>query len=477
MQPEVVAVNTNDPHWDDMLTFRQTSIRQERPWSEVADDVSDDTYQSDSRWAHATQTRLGRLLWLTLLPVLLVVGWSSVPLMTDPLTGKLNFWFFLCFYYGLYNAVALALVTQIFRVYSLTWWPSSVNGTLANIMSWSISLAVAALAHVLGTGAERHPMAWTGLTLLTLLLPVALSLGVIQRRRRRRPKRASSEYMPLLAISTVEWRTPASYRRFLWFLGSLLLWYLALGAGEYLASAFTSTLPHTTADGFFYVYTWILTVNLLSAMATWVISARIRSWPLQYIYTLYFFMTYFIFYRNLFARLQDPSQVVLLQVGSSLWVVFIYPVRMTRLAYRVLAFILGLPQDQNSYQAYGRQLRRTVFLRMRAETATMACFLACVTLLHFGPNRQHYPYFQFNPTDDQYDYEYRLTVRASAYIWASELVAGLGVRLLCRWAFGQSVSTDAQKDFQRYPHVVPAMVLVTVHVLQNILFGLIKLEF
>ncbi|KAI9504043.1 hypothetical protein BX070DRAFT_200992 [Coemansia spiralis] len=428
---------------------------------------------------------VGRSLCLTMLPVAVVLLWCSVPLKTDAvLSGggeekeKLNFWFFLFFYYGIYNAVALALVTQIFHVYSLTWWPRSMSGVMANVISWLFSTLLGALVYLLDTGIERDPLTWTALTLLTLLLPVAISFATIQRHHRRSRRQhvgVDDEQRPLMATST-EWRTPASYRRFLWFCSSFLLWYAALAAGEYLAYIYIETLPHTTKDGFYYVYSWIATVNILSALASWVVTTKIRSWPLQYIYTLYFFTTYFIFYRNLFARLQNPEQVVFLQLGSSLWVVLIYPLRMASPVYRILASICRWGDDY-SYETYVRQLGRAFFLRTKAENATMLGFLCWVTILHFGPNSRHYPYFKFEPKDDEFNYEYGLTMRASIFVWASELAAGRIVRFIFRHAYGLNIGSEAVYDFRRYPHVVPVMVLVTIHVLQNILFGMIHLDF
>ncbi|KAJ1642620.1 hypothetical protein LPJ64_005551 [Coemansia asiatica] len=485
------ALDRLDAHWDDMLTFRQTRVRvpRERTWSGSSASSLNDGMAGGQpvRWRRllpSASSAMGRLAWLTLLPVSIVVAWCAVPLQTDLVLGpdgttkrRLNFWVFLFFYYGTYNAVALLLVTQIFRVYSLTWWPRAMSGVLANVASWVFTTALGALVHTMRTGIERNPLAWTALTLLTLLLPVLVSFASIQRHHRQsvRRRRPPSEAQPLVATAT-EWRTPASYTRFLWFCSSFLLWYAALGAGEYLAHVYISTLPHSTKDGFFYVYSWIATVNVLSMLASWVVATRIRSWPLQYIYTLYFFMTYFIFYRNLFSRLQNPEQVVFIQLGSSLWVVFIYPVRMARWVYRLMAFCCRWSDDY-TYEMYVKQLGRTFFLRNLAENATMLGFLCWVTVLHFGPNRLHYPHFQFKPLDDEFNYKYSLTVRASIYVWVSELVASRIVRFLFRSIYKHDISAEAVHDFRRYPHAVPAMVLVTIHVLQNILFGMIRLSF
>ncbi|KAJ1820413.1 hypothetical protein LPJ60_003221 [Coemansia sp. RSA 2675] len=480
-----------NPHWDDMITFRQTRVRvpRERAWSgSEASFASEAPLDRGWRLLPMATNSLGRLLCLTVLPVAFVLAWCAVPLRTDVVVvggepvERLNFWFFLFFYYGTYNAVALMLVTQIFHVYSLTWWPKSMSGVLANVISWLFSTCLGALVYLLDTGIEKDPLMWTSLTLLTLLLPVVISFVSIQRHhrksassRRQNRRQAATEEQPLMATST-EWRTPSSYRRFLWFCSSFLLWYAALAAGEYLAYVYIDTLPHTTKDGFYYVYSWIATVNILSGTASWVVNTKIRSWPLQYIYTLYFFMTYFIFYRNLFARLQNPEQVIFLQLGSSLWVVFIYPVRMAKWVYRIMAYFCGWGEDY-PYETYVRQISRTFFLRNKAENATMLGFLCWLTILHFGPNSKHYPYFQFEPENDEFRYEYSLTLRASIYVWISELLSSLIVRSLFRWIHKQDTGEETVLDFRRYPHVVPVMVLVTIHVLQNILFGMIHLDF
>src|SRR4051812_41046304 len=41
---------------------------------------------------------------------------------------EINFWFFLFFYFGVYNAIALLLITKIFSIYALNWWPKALGG-------------------------------------------------------------------------------------------------------------------------------------------------------------------------------------------------------------------------------------------------------------------------------------------------------------------------------------------------------------
>src|SRR5438067_2081470 len=55
---------------------------------------------------------------------------SSLP-NHDKKPYEINFWFFLFFYYGFYNAIALLMITKIFDLYSLNWWPKKLGGVFA----------------------------------------------------------------------------------------------------------------------------------------------------------------------------------------------------------------------------------------------------------------------------------------------------------------------------------------------------------
>ncbi|KAJ2493216.1 hypothetical protein GGI11_009032, partial [Coemansia sp. RSA 2049] len=108
----------NDPHWDDMLTFRQTRVRvpRERAWSGAASvsasvsasasEASPERSSSSSsfsagggggRWWRLlpmATSAAGRAVCFTALPVCAVVAWCAVPLKTGA-AHKLDFWFFL----------------------------------------------------------------------------------------------------------------------------------------------------------------------------------------------------------------------------------------------------------------------------------------------------------------------------------------------------------------------------------------------
>lgn len=51
--------------------------------------------------------------------------------------------------------------------------------------------------------------------------------------------------------------------------------------------------------------------------------------------------TYFIFYRNLFARLKDPTQYLTVQILSSSWILIYYPISMSKFFYRILTIFFS----------------------------------------------------------------------------------------------------------------------------------------
>ncbi|KAJ1921960.1 hypothetical protein H4219_000307 [Mycoemilia scoparia] len=461
-----------NPNWNDMLTFRQTDVRipRERTWSQTEDSVYNQDYDSGSALGNRllpwVQSAWRRILLMVIFPALCVVAWCSVPIPMTTIKNNdgnqaiaMNFWFFLFFYYGIYSAVALLLVTQIFRLYSLNWWPKSMSGFTANAISWMVAMVLGSAAYLSDWGWAHEPFTWTGITLFTLLFPVMMSFSLIQRHHQKSIRRQSMNEYQQIFSSSVEWRVPASYRRFLWFCSTFLLWYIGLTAGEYLAYEYTSTLPHSSFVGLQYVYSWIGIIYILDAITAWIITVKVQSWPLLYIYQLYFSITYFIFYRNLFARLRTPSQVVLVQLGSSLWVVFIFPFRMARWVHRLLCRVFGF---DTTYDEYVRSLSRVFFLRNVAENVTMLGFLCWVSILHFGPNKKAYPYFQFNQKydDPNNHYSYELTMMASALVWLSEIVASRVVRVIVRLIYSHSISNSVVRDFMRYPNMIPAMILI-----------------
>ncbi|PVU89224.1 hypothetical protein BB561_005476 [Smittium simulii] len=325
--------------------------------------------------------------WEEMLTFLL--SWVSVPLPaikfesnTGSPTFKIHFWSFLLFYYGIYNLCALLLVTNMFRLYSLNWWPESMSATSAIITSWIGSMSLGAIFYEYDPQLLREPLVWTGITLATLILPLIISFLQTRKHYSQLPTRpiyaTTTDHM--LFFSSLEWRTPTSYLRFLWFCGIFTLWYLALVAGEYLAYTYVSTLPHKSIE------------NL----------------------------------KNLFARLHSPDQYLFIQLGSSLWVVLFFPFRMSKITWKILSYF-DLAAD--TYEEYLRHTGFTFYIRNLAENTTMLAFLSWVSILHYGPNKALYPYFQFSINDSdnsivgnnhEVRYSYELTMKASIVVWCCE---------------------------------------------------------
>lgn len=83
---------------------------------------------------------------------------------------------------------------------------------------------------------------------------------------------------------------PASFVRFLWFCTALFIAMLAYVLGEAYAEIYLGTLPHSTLDTVFYVYSWVLTVHSLDGLTGWILGGddgeRVGSYPLGWIFKL-----------------------------------------------------------------------------------------------------------------------------------------------------------------------------------------------
>lgn len=140
--------------------------------------------------------------------------------------------------------------------------------------------------------------------------------------------------------------------------------------------------------------------------------------------------------------------------------------------HRILTF-LGL--STQSYAAFQKICIRNVFIRFLAENVSMLAFLGSILVLHFGANKDVYPYFAFDDTIEPYDFE--LTFYASSITWACELAAGIVLRGIIRWIWGVNASVEGKLDLAVWPELLPTSVAVMLHVLQNMLFSIIRLHF
>jgi len=185
-------------------------------------------------------------------------------------------------------------------------------------------------------------------------------------------------------------------------------------------------------------------------------------------------LTYQTYVRALYARLRGP-QFAVLQIISSTGLIIVTPLLMSATCHWFLN-IIGV--NGQSYGTYQKQCVRNVFIRFLAENASMLAFLGSVVVLHFGANKDVYPYFAFDgAVGDEGDYDFGFTFYASSITWACELATSLILAGLIRWIYGVSVVTEGKLDFAVWPELLPTSVAVMLHVLQNMLFSIIRLQF
>lgn len=373
-----------------------------------------------------------RNLVLVWIPVMLVLLWCGLPFPTDvdPDGGvhDTNFFFFLFWYFGCYVAVALIFVTQLFTLYRLNWWPKKFGAKWSYLFFWTMSLCTGYLVHKFmpidrsrsdqmddGEREWQLKTEWVLLTFGTMAMPAFACFIGLRRSGRQRYRPIGSDVHHSLATHEHTRRIPSSYRRFLWFMGSLGLSLVSLLAGQGYAIVFMRTLPHTGVDGTLYVAFWMLTVHVFSAIVQWIMSEKVRSRPLLFAFKYFYFMIYFIFYRNLFARLRSFDQFALIQLLSSTWVCLWYPISMSKTWLKILNVFNSRPL---SHEKHVEKISLYFYLRNIAQHTTMLAFLGWLSLLHFGFNQPLYPFFAF---DDNDPYNYRLTMMGSLAIWASEI--------------------------------------------------------
>ena len=271
-------------------------------------------------------------------------------------------------------------------------------------------------------------------------------------------------------------------------MGVIGLTLLALIIGQAFATVYLSTLPHSSFDGLVYVWTWIATVNVsllilllrrrmkcadgtasqvLWAISSWILLRKVRSQALICVFRFYYFLLYYVFYRTLFARLRSPDQAVYITLLSSVLVVAWYPISMSKTCWRILRRTVGVEPEWEEYAAnrgtelYIRNLSENVTSgekiqlsehrrQFQAELGLSAviAFLGWVSILHLGPNTPIYPFFAFDDPNDPYTF--RLTLSASAIIFAAELFAGYLARSACWLAYEIDVTNLGLDQFREH---------------------------
>jgi hypothetical protein len=187
-------------------------------------------------------------------------------------------------------------------------------------------------------------------------------------------------------------------------------------------------------------------------------------------------LTYQTYVRALYARLRSPTQFITLQILSSSSLIILVPLTMTTTYHKILTFLSLTTQ---SYASYQKLCIRNVFIRFLAENASMLTFLGSILVLHFGVNKDVYPYFAFDGINevDEDKYDFTLTLSASAITWACELAAAMILRGLIWWIFRVNAGVEGKLDLAVWPELLPTSVAVMLHVLQNMLFSIIRLQF
>ncbi len=433
----------------------------------------------------------------------------------DHLTVDANFWFFLVFYYGIYVGVALIYITQLFGLYRLNWWPAALGAKTSYTFFWIGSLVAGWILHQLdplGTESRHRPAfskgkphdepglavqqwsagvqaggkptiddadiqwqrktLWVGLAFATMAMPALVCFVGLRRSGRQTYRHSLTDHQKTFLERQLNRRIPSSYIRFLWFMSTIGLSLFALIAGQGYASVYLSTLPHTGLDGVAYVSFWTLTVNGLALVSHWILESKVRSRALVFAFKYYYFLVYFIFYRNLFARLRSFDQFALVQLLSSFWVCIWYPLSMSSLCHRVVQYFNPSPR---SWEEYVESVGLAFYLRNLAQNTTMLAFLGWVSILHFGSNQPLYPFFAYDNKHDPYNYQ--LTMLGSLAIWASELVSSFVARQICYLAFRVDVTNLGLDEMREFPELLPTIGWGAVHTLMDMLLFLIKLNF
>ncbi|RPA93342.1 hypothetical protein L873DRAFT_1705886 [Choiromyces venosus 120613-1] len=388
---------------------------------------------------------------------------------------RINFWFFLLGYYAFYNLVGLLWITKLFNLYSVNWWPSRLGFppafTLFNLLPLLLSIPI---YYLLPPSLLNNNLTWILLTFTTMSSPVLISFLVLLSERRsalrthtiRNPFHTT--FSPLRWHRRQRWGLTRSFTRFIWFCSALILSLIAFVLGEAYAEVYLRTLPHTSLETIVYVWSWIATIHLLDATTGWILGAKVGNYPLGWVFKLYFATTYQTYVRALYARLRSPSQFAYLQVLSSSIVIIYHPLSMTPLFHRAYT---RLRLTDQSYREYQKYLGRGFFVRSLAENVTMVAWLGWVLALHYGWNREVYPYFSFD------EFDFKLTFYASVITWACEIIAAWCVRGIVRRGFGFEVTGEGVKDLIRFDGLLPAVLAVLVHVLQNMLVSIARLKF
>jgi hypothetical protein len=173
-------------------------------------------------------------------------------------------------------------------------------------------------------------------------------------------------------------------------------------------------------------------------------------------------------------------------------------------------FLTLVSINNQALPSYQKFCARNIFIRGLAENVSMLAFLGSVVVLHYGRNQGVYPYFAFDkaqnstssttlaqisifkpsflktytnddmagfPLDGGESYDFGLTFYASIVTWACEMFAGWILRRIFWLGWKMDVTGEAMSDLGMWPELLPTGVVVMLHVLQNMLFSIVRLRF
>ncbi|KAK6340046.1 hypothetical protein TWF730_001821 [Orbilia blumenaviensis] len=462
---------------------------------------------------------------------------------------EIHWWFFLLVYYGFYLLMGLFYMTSLFNLYNMNWWPARLGGPATYLLSWSLSVLAGIPIYYFFRPLAHLNITWILLTFFTMCSPAFISFIVLHTEDRHSSLRyhqpsayvhttvASSsrsnnpdntsavlddeeptEGTSLLSYSHIFTRSrsssnasadtypprhtlrsrishqvrrrtrwiPYSYIRFLWFCSAILLGLIAFVLGELYAEIYLRTLPHNNRETVIYVYSWVGTILALDGITGWILSSQVQSYPLEFVFKLYFSLTYYTYIRTLYARLRSPSQFAILQLLSSSIAILLQPLYISRRFHSLLTY-MGF--SSTTYGEHVKLTGRAFYLRGLSENVSMLAFLGWIVVLHYGPNRLVYPYLSFqnnnnnnnnnngNDNNNEDGYDFNLTFFASLITWSLEIISGWCVRRIFWYGWEFGVTGEGKRDFVDFEGLLVATCAVMCHGLMNMLMSIIRLKF
>jgi putative effector of murein hydrolase LrgA (UPF0299 family) len=419
-----------------------------------------------------------RSMMIFVLPVLFVALWAMIPLNINvSSSGKINFWSFLFGFFGIYMAVLSLLITMIFQTYSINWWPEKVGFIMSHLVIFVTSLLLGIIAYY--AGIAKYTLTWTFIATVAMLVPLAVSFYIVTSKRKSVYRNTyfteeEIDFEPLignaqvkLVVSDSMWM-PTSYNQFLWFCLSLLTIYIAYWIGE--AISYHCLTSNVTSSWYYPLFAngFMISIFGLDFISRQIIMQKIGWRPLQDIFCVYFGFFSLTFYRTLFAKLDSVLQFIEMQFLTSLLLYTYYALSTTRGTYRFFVRVFGMDR---TYAQHLRYMGRVFYIRNITENISIMMFLSWLFIFEFGSNGSVYPYF------DSKKSVFLLVLVSTIGIWIVERVLAFAMKTVFKRMFNHDFTSEVIKDFKKYPELLLTVLLILIHVGQDMLLALINLDF